>query len=498
MLTNPERKEKVREQYRMATEMFQREDAATWMSDTVAIRAVQRGIDSLEKSVDDAVASLDAGAVENLILRLKQAIEDDYDYLGFHVAGQITGIRIYLAIQFYQYMRSYEKIISYMAGLPGFMSNIETIQDYLGECVRIDPSPIDFTNEEWKNEKDDDSMADYIDPQNVSSLIPECTALADTLDTIFQIPNNYYSAISALYNNTGGDPDIVPKHRNCLDALRQLEGNFESATKNLTGLMRAMFEEPEREDLWDVAEQVVDVLRNSEVAQYMDVYWNLEVCMWIRESMSNEEDSASVVVGIFNAISAIPSLKAAFTDYKKHINTMKNLLTNNLNSSLVAMDGYVRGTTTKLDMAKVFNSIAVNKGLEELVMTDMYLCTVNREVKDILATISQNLKGCFEITFEMTIPMLNDERIARLNFTHFALSLGSQRINDLYANMSQDRRGNLLKLVDETTNAIHTPLNMIAAEISILTSEAGDKMNDYVEVLDAYQQENRMNQDFFM
>ena len=61
-----------------------------------------------------------------------------------------------------------------------------------------------------------------------------------------------------------------------------------------------------------------------------------------------DEDATSVMVGIINAMNAIPALKSAFDVYKKYVNTMKNLLTKNLNSPLVAMNGYLRGNTTKL------------------------------------------------------------------------------------------------------------------------------------------------------
>ena len=140
----------------------------------------------------------------------------------------------------------------------------------------------------------------------------------------------------------------------------------------------------------------------------------------------------------------------------------------------------------------------VHKGLEELIMMEVHLRSVTEGIDEMFASISQNMKSCFEATFEMDLPMLNDERIADLKLAQFALSLGNHHINDLYANMNQDRKGNLLEMIDETFSTVYEPLKVMEAEVSILIREASDEMNEYAEVLAAYQQENRMNQDFFM
>ena len=479
--------------------MFQREDTVTWESDTASIRAVQRDMDFLVKSVHNAVASLDKGTVENWILLLEQIINDVYDYISVDIAGQIHGIVTLFQIELHQYMMLFQALVEwYLDNLEYYADSDEGIRFFLEECVWYDPTPIDFTDENWEEDMWNFGPEDYIDPSDIPSLVPNCTALADVIDAICEIPNAYITTISALYDNTDGDPTLIPEHNHCLEAMDKIDENFVNATKNLTGLLRTMFENPHHKDLMIMAQQILDIMENTEFAHYFEIYRNIQgSCGWLGDIMEREEVT-SVMGGIINAMNAIPALKSAFDDYKKYVNTMKNLLTNNLNSSLVAINGYLRGNTTKLDMAKVFHSMLVHKSLEELIMMEVHLHSVTGDIKDITASISHYMKSDFEAVFEMDLPMLNDERIAGLDFTQFALSLENHHINDLYANMSQDRKGNLLEMIDEAFSAVYEPLNLMKTEVSILIKEAGGKMNEYAEVLAAYQQENRMNQDFFM
>ena len=269
----------------MATEMFQREDFVTWESDAASIRAVQRDMDSLVKSVDNAVASLDKGTVENQILLLEQTIKDDYDYMSVDVTGQIDGIVTLFETELNQYMMLFQELIEWYLNrlLKYYVDTDEGIPFFLEQCVRYDPTPIDFTDENWEENKWNVWHMAYIDPNDTLSLVPNCTALADVIDAVCEIPNAYVTTISALYDNTDGDPTVIPEHNHCLEAMDKIDENFVNATENLTGLLRTMFEDPHHEDLMIMAQQILDIMENTEFAHYMGDLQKYARLLWMAE-----------------------------------------------------------------------------------------------------------------------------------------------------------------------------------------------------------------------
>lgn len=489
VLTDLKQKPKVKRQFEMAAEVFQRMDPATSQLNSEIIKNVAHEIELLTEAVNAGIANLTAGTVENWILELEKVIEGDHEYMdtiGREIEGDVQGIQTILS-KTCKYI-TYD-VVSFLYELQDNIADLDSVRGFLEKCHEIDKLDYYFCifPDNWY----------YIWYYNRLAEISQCTYMADAYEYILEIPSRYISHIKTLYDNTTSDPTLIPEHNKCVGTLSQIDKNFINKTNEYTSILRAVFQDPNRTDLMDMAQQLVDLSQNTVLVNYWYIYYHVwDDCRWHEDLMPTESDR--VVVGNINTMLTFPSLKDAYNSYKKVVISLGNSMANNMNASMVAMEQYVEGATTKLELATVFKSLLVTECLDDLKLADINLRDHNRKISELLTAMAQQLKSRFEATFDMPIPMLNDRRIATLYISRFALSLGSEKINEIYNKISLDRKAHLSALIDQAFSLVGEPLKVLKEEINYLSGKAANGIVDFKEKLAIYQDVTHMNQEFFM
>lgn len=494
VLQDPVRRGLVEEQYKLAREDFQRVDSTTSQADIIALETIQDETAELATQLEIAVQTLSDGSIESWINDLGEALEADRYYMDEDLDDEIDEQVSSIINDLWRYRYSLPELMNFAATVKDNLDDYPTFETYVIECVYIGSVQDSFGSSEEPPPNFDFPFGATTTEKQVF-VRTRCPELVSRLDSVLDLSDAYTSGIEELYANTTSSPADIPEHIACEVQLAKItDPDFVSNVETLATLLRDIFLLPNRADLLILGEQIADLMNETAMSDLANIYTKVgDECGWLDDAKPDMEDISGILGPAVNELSGVP-----YTQFEDTIYQMQELLSSNLNASLSAVNQYLAGTITKLEMAEIFQLFVQTTALDDLKTAQITLATKTSKIAEKLQSVSRTLESFYEDLFSMEIPPLNNGRIANLEILPFALGMGVQRIDELYANLTSNPLLYFPAIAVEILDNIQQPLEEIENTIREASLQATDAMTTYITKMEKYSTETTMDEEFFM
>ena len=493
VLQDPVRRTAIRKQYKRAKENFQRMDPITSAYDTAILQGqIKEKTRDLSVTLARATQNLSTKTLETSIWKLYDALSIDSGYLEYDVRQEIENTIDDIDKAFWRFRNSFPVLWSFVQGLKDKMEDHETLSTYVPDCTYAVAEQDDQNsyNQVW-------NPADIPPEKQAESVKQHCIKLPHTLDSVLKMAEVYTSGITVLFSS---EPTHVDDHNECLRQLARTEDrDFINKTEKLSALLMELFQAPDAPEaqLMDLAERIVELATDPQLVHMDDLYiaagyW----CTWVWEE--GPDNIKSLADGLASAANRCHSLASTYTYYSDIIFRMNQLLTSDLNATLSAVDDYLTGARTKLEMSEVFGDFVSATAISDLQSVTMTLGALSVKLAEGFYHIDLALKVFALHLFSMEVSVLNTERLSKMKILSFALTLGNESINALHANVTEDPETYFPLITSGILSQMKKSILLMGDAVYSASRDAADALSSYSAKMETYRKEMTMDEKFLM
>jgi hypothetical protein len=231
-------------------------------------------------------------------------------------------------------------------------------------------------------------------------------------------------------------------------------------------------------------------------------------CYWVYLELLSPDDGGTdykaydiFYATMIDAYLSYPACRVSFQNMGDFIQALYYTAKENIKPSLAAIDMYLNNQITKMDLAQVFDSLALQKALQDIIGYAEDFISISREFDQRMKSVIISITSAYKLIFATTLPIVDKDTL----YTKFPLIMHGlqsglpQHKLTLDAFMHNPNWGELYetyvtRILLDYTNAIEEVKDRLPVEIDELDKSFAISKKDFV----AYLEENEMNQVFFM
>ena len=358
------------------------------------------------------------------------------------------------------------------------------------------------------------NCGDYLSlKQDLAGVLSSHRAQLETdHDHISVINASFTNFFEYMYKNTSKSPTEFPKYLPCLGLLNVLQTQMWDEIDKLTEALNDFSSASDMNNLLGSLVNLTTIVSYSslpQMATYGITNQILFQCGWpFFEYLSEEYKGADIgkfnsyYVDLNNAYLSYPTLRISWGNLGEYTLSMYNIMDQTIIPSLGVIDDYLEERVTKMDMANVFDSLLLQKALQDIVALSADFISIAREFDQRFKSALHNVKLGYWFIFNTSLPLVDNDVIWNWEIIAHTRDHNVSHMNDLLDRLFTadfQEQGNVFaEILIAFTSDYTDPIEELKLRLPAEIDELIKSINVMMEELLTYIEDNKMNQWFFM
>ena len=458
VLSIPERKALVGQQYRHALDSLHRLDEDIIRSDNTTLSNLLYHSQTLHESVTNATAYIYQD-YETTVAEVTTALEKDI-YLVYNLQTELS-----MNAAFDDHRVGY--LLEHC--LKDFLTKVLPPIDFIPEWISstrdfIAAQPPDAFSLPMSYEKlSMDGIIQHCDEEagqgNPPPPQPDEDLSVDSVNnTLYMFRDLYYylsydGALEALgisYNEAVArvyddfedrDPSKVAQHQTCLTFAASNTTSLHDF-ETLRGAIQDVLDAPEKDALLSALEHLQKVMATYQESWYNEVFNDYNTCLWMTYAVktSGRETYEAAAYSLESAITDLDSVSHTAEKLSKHLLHVSQFVNTSFSCVFQYAELYLRNSLIKLDLCEQFLNTSLDFSLQMLTNHIQNINDHENALEISSTAMESQINTAFASLFDAHPPVLDTETMRRFQFLQRANNSGDSELQALWDTLGEARR----------------------------------------------------------
>ena len=304
----------------------------------------------------------------------------------------------------------------------------------------------------------------------------------------------------SAFHNSSKSPTDFPKYQPCMDLLEKMKG---SMFDDIDTVVNAL-DEFSRAGSMTALMGSITLLANTADAADFDLPDFEDVCLWPLDYLGTHGPDflnfLSSARDFQSSYSQFPTIVVSFTNLGDYTYDMHKYMNDDIIPHMEVIDDYLKGNASKIEMSEKFSSFKLKKALQILDSLAVDFASFGREFDQGVKSLVFHVKEAFAYIFNSTFPLINNNIFWDLELVKTMHESGLPqlvRILDTY-HQGESLQQIIFRLIDQISQDYAKTMNELKLRLPAEIEEMIIAITLMRDELEAYAEEIKMNQAFFM